>query len=196
MVGHVRCYPLITCGSIHMKTPVSGLFLSNSHGCSFGGVRVRLFSFLFCVVLYVFLSVVVLCLVWPTSCCFWGVLLCCQHEAPIQISLLGWWFYILWSRTSFGCATTRISYMGSNGYFNQSSKWIVTGLLTRIAQRVSLVEQDLLTLPGHLISPRFLHGTRVAQSLVFVLNLIEHCLSLYTFPFGHYMSFFELKFSI
>ena len=54
MVGHVRCYPRITCGSIHMKTSVSGLFLNNSPGCSFGGVRVRLFSFLFCVVLCVF----------------------------------------------------------------------------------------------------------------------------------------------
>jgi hypothetical protein len=36
--------------------------------------------------------------------------------------------------------------------------WLITGVITRLTRRVSLVEQELLTLPEHLSSPRFLMG--------------------------------------
>jgi cell shape-determining protein MreC len=35
---------------------------------------------------------------------------------------------------------------------------VITGFVTRLTRRVSLVEQDLLTLPEHLSSPPFLVG--------------------------------------
>ena len=35
---------------------------------------------------------------------------------------------------------------------------LITGLVTRLTRRVQLVEQELLTLPEHLRSPRFLMG--------------------------------------
>ena len=34
--------------------------------------------------------------------------------------------------------------------------WLITGFATRLTRRVSLVEQELLTLPEHLSSPPFL----------------------------------------
>jgi len=36
--------------------------------------------------------------------------------------------------------------------------WLITGFVTSLTWRVSLVEQELLTLPEHLSSPRFLVG--------------------------------------
>lgn len=39
-------------------------------------------------------------------------------------------------------------------------------------------------LTEHMISPRVVRGARVAQPLVFVLSLVEHCLSYYYFSYG------------
>ena len=36
--------------------------------------------------------------------------------------------------------------------------WLITGVITRLTRRVSLVEQELPTLPEQLSSPRFLMG--------------------------------------
>jgi hypothetical protein len=36
--------------------------------------------------------------------------------------------------------------------------WLITGFVTRLTRRVPIVEQQLLTLPEHLNSPRFLVG--------------------------------------
>ena len=37
--------------------------------------------------------------------------------------------------------------------------WLITGFVTRLTERVSLVEQELLTIPEHLSSPRVLVGS-------------------------------------
>jgi hypothetical protein len=37
--------------------------------------------------------------------------------------------------------------------------WLITGFVVRSTRRLSLVEQDLLTLPGHLSSPRVFIGS-------------------------------------
>jgi hypothetical protein len=57
-------------------------------------------------------------------------------------------------------------------------------VVTRLRRRVSLVEQELLTLPQHLSSPRFLR-VRVTRSLVLYVCFVYRCLSFCTFSFGH-----------
>ena len=49
-----------------------------------------------------------------------------------------------------------------------------------------LVEQELLTLPGHTSSPPVLIGVRVTRSLVLYVCFVNRCLSFCcTFSFGH-----------
>ena len=48
-----------------------------------------------------------------------------------------------------------------------------------------LVEQELLTLPEHLSSPRVLSGVHVTRSLVLYACFVDRCLSFCTFSFGH-----------
>jgi len=43
--------------------------------------------------------------------------------------------------------------------------WLINGFVTRITRRVSLVEQELLTLPEHMSSPMVVSGVCVARSL-------------------------------
>jgi len=45
---------------------------------------------------------------------------------------------------------------------------------------MSLVEQELLTLPGHLSSPPVFSGVRVSRSLVLYVCFVDLCLSFCT----------------
>jgi hypothetical protein len=63
--------------------------------------------------------------------------------------------------------------------------WLITGFVTRLTGRVSLVEQELLTLPEHLSSPPVFSGVRVTRSLVLCVCFGDRCLSFCTFYFGH-----------
>jgi hypothetical protein len=56
---------------------------------------------------------------------------------------------------------------------------------TKLTQRVSLVEQELLTLPVHLSSPPIFSGVRVTRSLVLCVCFVDRCLSFCAFSFGH-----------
>jgi hypothetical protein len=62
---------------------------------------------------------------------------------------------------------------------------LITGSVTRLTRRVPLVEQELPTLPEHLISPPVLTGVRVTRSLVLYVCFVDRCLSFCTFSFGH-----------
>ena len=62
---------------------------------------------------------------------------------------------------------------------------LITGFVTRLIRRVTLVEQDLLTLPEHLSSPPVFSGVHVARSLVLYVCFVDRCLSFCTFSFGH-----------
>jgi hypothetical protein len=55
--------------------------------------------------------------------------------------------------------------------------WLITGFITRLTRRVSLVEQELLTLPEHMSSPPVFSGVRVTRSLVFYIYMF--CWSLF-----------------
>ena len=57
--------------------------------------------------------------------------------------------------------------------------------VTRLTRQVSLVEQELLTLPEHLSSLPVFRGVRVTWSLVLYVCIVDRCLSLCTFSFGH-----------
>ena len=53
-----------------------------------------------------------------------------------------------------------------------------------VTQRVSHVEQELLTLPEHLSSPPSFSGVRVARYLDCCVMFVDHCLSFCSF-IGH-----------
>ena len=63
--------------------------------------------------------------------------------------------------------------------------WFITGFITRLARRMSLVEQELLTLPDHLSSPPVFSEVRVTRCLVLCVCFVDRCLSFCTFSFGH-----------
>jgi hypothetical protein len=50
---------------------------------------------------------------------------------------------------------------------------------------VSLVEQELPTLPDHMSSPLVFSGVRVTRSLVLYVCFVDRCLSFCIFSFGH-----------
>jgi hypothetical protein len=50
---------------------------------------------------------------------------------------------------------------------------------------LSLVEQELLTLPEHLSSPPVFIWVRVTRSLVSYVCFVDRCLSFWYFSFGH-----------
>jgi hypothetical protein len=63
--------------------------------------------------------------------------------------------------------------------------WLITGFVTILTRRVSLVEQELHTLPEHLSSSPVFNGVRVTPSLVVCVCFVDRCLSRCTFSFGH-----------
>ena len=58
-----------------------------------------------------------------------------------------------------------------NNYRSFPQSWLITGFVTRLTRRVSLVEQELLTLPDDLNSPRFLVGFVLLDLLFYVYVL-------------------------
>ena len=62
--------------------------------------------------------------------------------------------------------------------------WLITRFVTRLTRRVSLVEQELLTLQEHLSSPPVFSGVRVTRSLVLCVCFVDRCLSFCIFSFG------------
>ena len=59
--------------------------------------------------------------------------------------------------------------------------------LTRLTQRVPIVEQELVTLPKHLSSPLVFNEVRVTRSLALCVCFVYHCLSFLHFSLGHYV---------
>ena len=104
-------------------------------------------------------------------------------EFPTEILILyvpGW---PLWNI----CVTNNHGYVPLVVNISRSfpHSWLITGFVTRLIRRVSLVEHDLPTLPEHLSSPPVFSGIRVTRYLVWCVCLVDHCLSFCTFSFGH-----------
>ena len=71
-------------------------------------------------------------------------------------------------------------------------KWPRIGLITGFVTRLTLVEQELPTLPKQLSSPPVFSGVRVARSLVLCVWFVDRCLSFFLWPLC-YLSFFDLR---
>ena len=63
--------------------------------------------------------------------------------------------------------------------------WLITEFVTRLTRRVSLVEQERLTLPKHLSSPPVFSRVRVTRSLVLCVCFVDRCLSFCPFSSCH-----------
>jgi hypothetical protein len=64
--------------------------------------------------------------------------------------------------------------------------WLVfANFVTRLTQRVPLVEQELLILSEYLSSSPVFSGVRVTRSLVVCVCFVDRCLFFCTFSFGH-----------
>jgi hypothetical protein len=71
--------------------------------------------------------------------------------------------------------------------------WYITGFVTRLARRVPLVEQELLTSSEHLRSPPVFGGVRVTRSLVLYVCFVDSCLSFCTFFWSLYCLSFDKR---
>jgi hypothetical protein len=64
----------------------------------------------------------------------------------------------------------KISYIQKSGFSRSFPRsWLITGFVTRLTRRVSLVEQELLTIPEHPSSPR------VTRSLILYVCFVDRC---------------------
>ena len=63
--------------------------------------------------------------------------------------------------------------------------WLITGFIARLTRRVSLVEQELVTIPEHLSSPPVFSRVRLTRSLVLYVSFVDRCFFGSTFSFGH-----------
>jgi hypothetical protein len=106
-----------------------------------------------------------------------------------------------WIRINLNCLTGFTTLVSTSPSFPHS--WLITGCVTRLTRRVSLVEQELHTLPEHLSSPLVFSGVLVTRSLVlcacfvgslFFLFLLAIVLSVcwftdYDYPYGIFKLF-------
>jgi hypothetical protein len=72
-------------------------------------------------------------------------------------------------------------YSKINTILTKSANNNLITIVIRLTRRVSLVGQELLTLPEH---PAF-SGVRVTRSSVLYVCFVDRCLSFCTFSFGH-----------
>ena len=59
--------------------------------------------------------------------------------------------------------------------------WLITGCVARVTRRMSLVEQELLTVPENMCSPLVLSWVRVPRSLVFCVVFCRSLFDLLSF---------------
>jgi hypothetical protein len=100
---------------------------------------------------------------------------------------------MVWSPPWLGWPLWNICATNDHGYVplvvNTSRSFphsrLITGFVTRLTRRVSLVEQELLTLPE--FTPGF-SGVRVTRSLVLYICFVDRCLSFCTFLLANVLS--------
>ena len=63
--------------------------------------------------------------------------------------------------------------------------WHINGFVTRFTWRVPLVNQELLTIPGHMSSSPVFSGVWVTRSLVLCVCFVDRCLSFCSFSFSY-----------
>jgi hypothetical protein len=97
--------------------------------------------------------------------CVWSIYL------SVDTVFQSLWCSPLWNI----CVTNDHGYVplvvSTSRFFPRS--WLITGFVTRLTRRVSLVEQELLTLPEHMSSPLVFNGVRVTRSLVLCVCFVN-----------------------
>jgi hypothetical protein len=75
-----------------------------------------------------------------------------------------------------------------------SFSWFISGFVTRVTRRVSLVEQEVLSLSEHQSSPQVFGGIRVARFSfsVYSFLFLDRCLSFFFWSLCC-LSFFDLR---
>jgi hypothetical protein len=88
--------------------------------------------------------------------------------------------------------------LDANSSLSFPHSWLITGFVTRLTRRASLVEQELLTLPEHLSSPTVINEVCVTRSLVFCVMFCRSLFILLSFSVWSLccLSFFELRIMI
>ena len=84
-----------------------------------------------------------------------------------------------------------MKYDDSSGKMKRSfpHSWLITGCAARLTRWVSLMDQELLTLPEHLSSTPIISGDPATRSLVLCVCFADHCLvSFFLFLFDIVLS--------
>ena len=119
-----------------------------------------------------------------------------RYKMSWRLEFVDWKFVFLKSVYHISrCMTYAMTYLSSKHVFmsadddvdmehTRSSRtfphsWLITGFVTRLIRRVSLVEQELLTPPEHMSSSPVFSGVRVTRSIVLCICFVDHC------SFGH-----------
>jgi hypothetical protein len=89
------------------------------------------------------------------------------------------WKFSCWPIAN--CYSTLLGNIGISRSFTHS--WLITGFITIVTRRVSLVERELLPLPEHLNSSPVFSGVGVTRSLVFCVMFCRSLLVLLYFFF-------------
>ena len=94
-----------------------------------------------------------------------------------------WKDWLLWNN----CVTNDYGYVPRIVSTSRSfpHSWLIIEYVTRLTQRVTLVEQELLTFPELLSSPPVFGGVCVTWSLVLCVCFVDRCLSICPFTFCH-----------
>jgi hypothetical protein len=116
----------------------------------------------------------------PVTCCAClkpGPGLPTSYVVVLNFRLPPWLGWSLWNI----CVTNDHGYVPLvvNTCRSFPHSWLITRFVTRLTRRVPLVEQELLSLPEHLI--------RVTRSLVLHVCFVDRCSSFCTFSFGHWI---------
>jgi hypothetical protein len=97
----------------------------------------------------------------------------CINKCNTNIAVL--WKRLLWNT----CVTNNHGYvpLAVNTSRPFPHSWLITGFVTRLTRRVSLVEQKLSTIPDNLSSPPIFSGVHVTRSLGLCVCFVDRCLS-------------------
>jgi hypothetical protein len=90
------------------------------------------------------------------------------HPWQGNFDRLLWMCILQWS---LDCLALTINY-------NFPRSWLITGFVTRLTRRVSLVERELLTLQEHMSSPPVFSGVRVTRTLVLYVCFVFFLLAI------------------
>jgi hypothetical protein len=81
---------------------------------------------------------------------------CIYHTDYLIILLKRYIFILKWQFCKSEICSEYSNFVLVNTSRSFPHSWLITGFVIRLTRRVSLVEQELPTLPEHLSSPRFL----------------------------------------